>query len=87
MSWALLANGGCTSRAELITLREGMDRATTTIRKQHLEWAQKLAAGKQSELPTLSAAELKAVQTAHQEYQDLVSSSRAQDQLPMAPAK
>jgi hypothetical protein len=56
-----------------------MDRGTTTIRKQHLEWAEKLSEGKQSELPTLSPADLSAIKTAHQEYQDLVDSSRAQD--------
>jgi hypothetical protein len=78
-----MAVGGCVSRAELITLREGMDGGTATIRRQHLAWAQLLSQGRQTELPTLSAAEFNAVQTAHQQYNDLVTASRAQDQAPL----
>src|SRR5690242_14071033 len=38
----LAAAAGCTSRAELISVREGMDRGTRTIRAQHADWAEKL---------------------------------------------
>ena len=76
----LLGVSGCVTRPELITLREGMDQATATIRKQHLEWSEKLYEGKQSELPTLTTADYHAVLAANKEYEDLVNSSRAQDQ-------
>jgi len=79
LAGSVLTSGGCASRAELIALREGMDRGTDTIRRQHLAWAQQLSQGRQTELPTLSAAEYRAVLTAHREYQDLVAASRAQD--------
>lgn len=34
---------GCTSRAELIGVREAMNQGTSTIRQQHLEWTHALA--------------------------------------------
>lgn len=74
-----LSTGGCVSRAELITLREGMDRGTATIRAQHLEWARRLAADNRSALPVLQPQDLRAVERAHEEYRQLVEASRSQD--------
>ena len=74
--WSLC---GCATRAELVVLREGMDRATATIRRQHKEWAAKLAAGKPGALPQLTPADHRAVLTAHREYEALVRASRASD--------
>lgn len=67
------------SRAELMTLREGMDQGTATIRTQHLEWARSLATGNRTELPSLSPWDLEAVERAHAAYEQLVQSSRFQD--------
>ena len=74
-----LSTGGCVSRAELITLREGMDRGTSTIRTQHLEWARLLATDNRSALPVLQPQDLRAVERAHEEYRQLVEASRSQD--------
>jgi hypothetical protein len=81
LSLLVLSGGltGCVDRTELITLREGMDRGTRTIRKQHVAWAQKLSEGKASQLPTLSPADYRAVLAAHEEYRNLVELSRSQD--------
>lgn len=79
------AVAGCTSRAELVTLREGMDRATRTIREQQLDWATKLtvdpATGQNHayQLPRLTPADLAAVETAQREYNALVKRSRDRD--------
>lgn len=39
----LTSCGGC-NRAETIAIRESMDRSTATMRSEHLDWSEKLAA-------------------------------------------
>jgi hypothetical protein len=75
---ALCVGPGCVSRAELSAQREGMDRATRTIREQHLQWANVLATDP-ANAPHLTAADLAAVQTAHREYEALVKRFRDAD--------
>ncbi len=39
----LMMGAGCTTRAELVSVRESMDRGTETIRGEHLRWSELLA--------------------------------------------
>ena len=81
----LLPIVGCANSPDLIALREGMDHGTATIREQQLDWATKISNRQYDALPMITPADLKAITTAHDEYNKLVKSSRDKDRVIMNP--
>lgn len=82
-SCLMMSGIGC-ARTEVIAYREGVDRGLSTVRAEHLEWAQAISTGVGlPDLSTLTPEErqtwLKARVRVHDEYELLVNESRAKD--------
>ena len=77
---------GCMSRQEHALFRDGLDRATLTMRAEHLEWSRALA-NDPSKLPQLHDGETEAERAAwlaaregwHQDYAGYMDASRGND--------
>jgi len=70
---------GCTPRAELTNVREGLVETSRTMWKLQDDWTQKLASGQRDKLPVLTADDVAAEQRAHARFDELVAKSRAGD--------
>jgi hypothetical protein len=67
---------GCTPRAELIAVREGMHAAADPLLRQSIELRRQIVAG---DVPALTQRDVDAAAENYRVYAEIVTQSRAQD--------